>query len=54
MMQCLLMKIGQIYRNLNEVTNVLTHSKLENLELDLTQYFMLQVEYSYMYKHIYL
>jgi len=51
MMQCLLMKIGLIYRNLNEVTNILTHLKLENLE---SQYFMLQVQYSYIHKHIYL
>ena len=47
MMQCLLMKTGQIYRSSNEVTSVLIHLKLENLELDLTQYFMLQVKCSY-------
>ena len=42
-MQCLLMKTGLIYRNWNEVTNALIHSKLESLELDSTQFFMLQV-----------
>ena len=42
-MQCLLMKIGQTYKRLREVTNFLIHLKLESLELDLIQYFMLQV-----------
>ena len=41
MMQCTLMKTGPIYRNANEVTSVLIHSKLES---DLTQCFMLQVK----------
>ena len=52
MMQYLLKKTGKIYRNSSEVTSALIHLKLASLELDLIQYFMLQVS-TYDYEFYY-